>query len=128
MPTRKLASIILAIFAGGAVGFVPRDIGLGRTLGLGVALWIVLSVACRRPRTPLVSVARADVGIPADASVRGEDILPAVEDEIDLFQVAADPTAGRTPSRQRRRRSAGALGNLALERTGRMTSLPLFAA
>jgi hypothetical protein len=37
MPTRKLASIILAIFAGGAIGFVPRDIGLGRTLGLGVA-------------------------------------------------------------------------------------------
>jgi hypothetical protein len=75
-----------------------------------------------------VSVARADAGIPADASVRGEDILPAVEDEIDLFQVAADPPAGQTPRRQRRRRSAGALGGLALERTGGMTSLPLFAA
>ncbi|HXF32163.1 MAG TPA: hypothetical protein VN522_11640 [Solirubrobacterales bacterium] len=60
MSTRKLASIILAILVGGAAGFGFRDVGIGRTLGVAIALWIVLSVACRRPRTPLVSAARVD--------------------------------------------------------------------
>jgi hypothetical protein len=60
MSPGKVASIVLAIILGGAAGFVFRDVGVGRTLGLAIALWIILSVACRRPRTSLVSAAGAD--------------------------------------------------------------------
>jgi hypothetical protein len=60
MTTRRLASIVLVILSGIAAGFFFRDVGLGRTLGVAVALWLVLSVACRPPLTPLVSASRAD--------------------------------------------------------------------
>jgi hypothetical protein len=60
MSTRKLASVVLVIPLCGAAGFLFRDVGLGRTLGVAIALWIILSVAGRPLSTPLVSAARAD--------------------------------------------------------------------
>jgi hypothetical protein len=85
MSPGKVVSIVLAILAGGAVGFVIRDVGVGRTLGLGLALWIILSVACRSPRPPLVSAAGADgrryllavVGPVADAAAAAARIEAA---------------------------------------------------
>jgi hypothetical protein len=60
MSPGKVVSIVLAILAGGAAGFLFRDVGVGRTLGIGLALWIIFSVACRSPRTALVSASRVD--------------------------------------------------------------------
>jgi hypothetical protein len=60
MSPGKVVSIVLAILLGGAAGFVFRDVGVGRTLGLAFALWIILSVACRSPRTQLVSATGVD--------------------------------------------------------------------
>jgi hypothetical protein len=60
MSLRRLAAVVLVIFICGGLGFVFRDVGIGRTVGVGIALWIVLSVACRAPRKALVSAPRAD--------------------------------------------------------------------
>jgi hypothetical protein len=56
----KLPLIVVAIFVPGAAGFYLGDAGIGKVIGVGLGLGIVLAASCRRPRTPLVSAASAD--------------------------------------------------------------------
>jgi hypothetical protein len=61
-------------------GFYLGDAGIGKVVGVGLGLGIVLAAGCRQPRTPLVSVASAD---------RRDYLLGVVRSVADEVAVAA---------------------------------------
>jgi hypothetical protein len=56
----KLPLMIAAILVPGAAGFFLGDAGIGKVVGVGLGLGIVLAAGCRAPRTALVSAAAGD--------------------------------------------------------------------